>query len=123
MIRALMMAFALTLPAVASAQPQLVASTPAKDATVAPPKTISLRFSEAIETGVSGFTLVMTGMPGMADHPPMPIRGFTTKVGADGNTLVAALPRALPVGSYDLRWSVVGADARSAEGVVAFRVR
>lgn len=123
MIRILMVAVALAMPAVAAAQPQLVASTPAKDATVAPPKTISLSFSEAIETGVSGFTLVMTGMPGMADHPPMPIRGFTIKVGTDGKTLVAALPRALPVGSYELRWSVVGADTRSIEGVVAFRVR
>ncbi len=123
MIRTLIAAVALMMPGVVVAQPQLVASTPAKGSSVARPTTISLSFSEAIDAGDSGFTLVMTSMPGMADHPPMPIKGFASRIGADGKTLVASLPRALPVGSYDLRWSVAGKDKRKVEGAFAFRVR
>lgn len=53
----------------------------------------------------------------------MPIKGFTTSVGSDGKTLATTLPRALPVGSYDLTWHAVGADGKKAEGKFAFRVR
>lgn len=118
-----LIAAALFLPGMAFAQPQLVSSSPAKNASVTRPTKISLGFSEKVQGQSSGFDLVMTGMPGMADHQPMPIKGFTTSVGADGKTLVATLPRALPAGSYDLNWHVVGADKESAAGSFAFRVK
>jgi len=62
-------------------------------------------------------------MPGMADHPPMPIKGFTTAAAADGKGLVITLPRALPTGSYDLQWTVMGNDHQPVSGTYSFKVR
>lgn len=112
----------LLLASPAAAQPSLVAATPANGATAAKVTRLSLTFSEAIAPA-SGVDLVMTGMPGMKDHPPMPIRGFAATVGADGRSLTAALPRALPAGSYDLTWRAVGADGKPATGTVRFTAR
>jgi methionine-rich copper-binding protein CopC len=112
-----------SLPAAALAQPALLSSTPDANAMVAKPVRLSLAFSETLVAAQSGIDLVMTGMPGMADHPPMPIKGFTTSVDGDGKTLVAVLPRALPAGSYALNWHVVGADQRPATGQYAFSVQ
>lgn len=123
MIRTLIAIAALAPSGTAFAQPHLISSTPAKDASIGRPNRISLAFSEPIEAATSGLDLVMTGMPGMADHPPMPIKGFTTSVGSDGKTLATTLPRALPIGTYDLSWHAVGADGKKAEGKFAFRVR
>lgn len=105
----------------AAAHPKLVTATPAANATVAKPTQIVLTFSEALVAPLSGIELTMTGMPGMADHAPMPIRGFTTKV--EGKTLTAKLPRALPTGSYQLKWHVVAADQHRLENTYSFTVR
>jgi len=105
----------------AAAHPRLVTATPAANATVAKPTQIVLTFSEALVAPLSGIELTMTGMPGMADHAPMPIRGFTTKV--EGKTLTAKLPRALPTGSYQLKWHVVAADQHRLENTYSFTVR
>ena len=51
----------------------------------------------------------------------MPIKGFTTKV--TGKTIVATLPRALPVGTYLLKWHVVAADQHRIEGSYTFKVK
>lgn len=123
MIRFLVAATALTLPGVAMAQPQLVSSTPAAKAAVSKPTRLSLTFSEKLLAGASGFDLVMTGMPGMADHPPMPIKGFTASIGPDGKSLIATLPRALPGGSYDLSWHATGSDQSKAQGRYSFTVK
>ena len=63
----------------------------------------------------------MTGMPGMANHKPMPVKGFATKV--TGKTMTVTLPRALPTGSYDLKWHVVAADQHRIEGSYSFKVK
>lgn len=105
----------------AAAQPRLVSSTPAANAAVTRPTQIVLTFSEPLVAPLSGIELTMTAMPGMADHPRMPIRGFTTKV--EGRTLAAKLPRALPVGTYELKWHAVGADQRRIENLYTFTVR
>ena len=110
---------ALLLATPVAAQPTLLSASPANGATVAKATRLSLAFSEAIDA-TGAITLVMTGMPGMKDHPPMPIRGFQTKVGADRKSLVADLPRALPAGSYDLTWRAVGADGKPATGTIRF---
>jgi len=123
MIRFLVVATALALPGVAMAQPQLVSSTPAAKAAVSKPTRLSLTFSEKLVAGTSGFDLVMTGMPGMADHPPMPIKGFTASIGPDGKSLIATLPRALPAGSYDLNWHATGGDQGKAQGRYSFTVK
>ena len=105
----------------ATAHPHLVTATPAANATVAQPTQIVLAFSEALVAPLSGIELTMAAMPGMANHPRMPIRGFTTKV--EGRTLTARLPRALPAGSYELKWHVVAADQHRIENAYNFTVR
>ena len=113
-------AFALTaLPGAAFAKPQLVAASPAANASVAKPTRLTLGFSEALQADHSSITLTMTGMPGMADHPPMPIKGFTTAPAADGKGLVITLP----TGSYDLQWTVMGNDHQPVSGAYSFKVR
>lgn len=114
-------ALALALPGVASAHSKLVSSTPAANATVAKPTKLSLTFSETFLAPMSGAELVMTGMPGMADHPAMPIKGFKTDV--NGKTMTLTFPRALPAGSYDLKWHIVGADQHKMEGGYSFKVK
>jgi methionine-rich copper-binding protein CopC len=112
---------AAALPVAAMAHPKLVSSNPAQNATVARPTSLTLTFSEVLVAPLSGIEVTMTGMPGMANHKPMPVKGFTTKV--NGKTLVATLPRALPVGTYLLKWHVVAADQHRIEGSYTFKVK
>jgi methionine-rich copper-binding protein CopC len=115
-------AFALAaVPATTFAHPKLVNATPAANSTVAKPASITLNFSEELVGPLSGVDLVMTGMPGMADHKPMTIKGFTAK--AKGKTLGVSLPRPLPAGSYRLTWHAVAADQHRVEGNYTFTVR
>ncbi|MEQ6332197.1 MULTISPECIES: copper homeostasis periplasmic binding protein CopC [unclassified Sphingobium] len=111
------------LPGAALAHSKLVSSSPAANATVAKPTKLTLTFSEKFLAPMSGVELVMTGMPGMADHPPMPIKGFKTALAPDGKTMVVTLPRALPAGDYDLKWHIVGADQHKMEGGYSFKVK
>lgn len=108
-----------TVPA--AAHPRLVSATPAANASVAKPTQIVLTFSETLVAPLSGIELTMTAMPGMANHPRMPIKGFTTKV--EGRTLTAKLPRPLPAGSYELKWHVVAADQHRIANTYTFTVR
>jgi methionine-rich copper-binding protein CopC len=105
----------------AAAHPRLVSASPAANASVAQPTRIVLTFSETLVAPLSGIELTMTGMPGMANHQPMPIRGFSTEV--EGRTLTATLPRALPAGTYQLKWHVVAADQHRIENTYSFTVR
>lgn len=115
-------AFALALaPTIASAHPKLLKATPAADTTISKPTTIALTFSEDLLAALSGIDLVMTRMPGMADHKPMPIKGMTAKT--QGKTLIVSLPRPLPSGSYQLTWHAVAADQHRVEGSYSFNVR
>lgn len=107
----------------ALAQPRLVSSQPAEAAKAADVRAIALTFSEKLALAQSGFALTMTGMPGMSNHAPMKVSGFTPQLSPDGKTLGASLPRALPAGSYELAWSATGADGEAAKGVIRFSVR
>jgi methionine-rich copper-binding protein CopC len=114
---------AYALPAPAQAKVMLLSSSPAANAALAKPTKLTLSFSERLVEGASGVDLVMTGMPGMADHPPMPVKGFKTSIAPDGKTMLLTLPRPLPAGSYDLSWRAAGADQQRAEGRFSFKVR
>ena len=111
----------LALPGAAFAHTKLLSSAPAANATVAKPTKLTLTFSETLVGPLSGIELTMTAMPGMADHPRMPIRGFTIKV--EGRTMTAKLPRPLPAGTYELKWHVVSADQHRMENTFNFNVR
>lgn len=112
---------ALALPTEAMAHTKLVSSTPAQNASVSRPTTLTLNFSDNLVAPLSGIELTMTAMPGMANHKPMPIKGFTTKV--NGKTIVATLPRALPIGTYLLKWHIVAGDQHRMEGSYTFKVK
>ena len=114
-------AFALSAPA--SAQVKLVSSTPAANKATAKPMAVSLTFSDKIAPNASTMDIVMLTMPGMKDHPPMKISGFTAGVSADGKTLVAKLPRPLPVGTYVVNWKATGTDGAPATGKINFAVK
>jgi len=114
-------AAALVMPAAAIAHVKLVSSTPAANATVAKPTKVTLTFSETFLAPLSGAELTMTGMPGMADHAPMPIKGFKTSV--KGKTMTLALSRALSAGTYSLKWRIIGADQHKMEGSYSFNVK
>lgn len=120
-VATLLTAAALAMPGLALAHPRLVSANPAAEATVTRPTRIALEFSEAPVAPLSGIALTMTSMPGMANHEPMPIKGFTTAVQA--KSLVAILPRALPAGTYALKWHAVAADQHRVEGAYSFTVR
>ncbi|MCW3656491.1 copper resistance protein CopC, partial [Burkholderia cenocepacia] len=72
-IRAALAAAAVLASTAAFAHPKLVSSMPADKAEVAAPQKIELKFSENLATQFSGASLVMTSMPGMANHAPMKI--------------------------------------------------
>jgi copper resistance protein C len=105
----------------AAAHAHLVSASPAAGASVARPTQVVLTFSEALVVPLSGIELTMTGMPGMANHQRMPVRGFTTQI--EGRTLTARLPRALPAGTYELQWHAVTADQHRIENTYTFTVR
>ena len=112
---------ALAFAAPALAHPKLLSSTPAANATVSKPASVTLNFSEPLVAPMSGIELTMTGMPGMAGHSPMKVAGFKTAV--TGKTMVATLPRPLPAGTYALKWHTVGGDTHRIEGNFGFTVK
>lgn len=120
-LAAAVLAATTALPGAAVAHARLISSSPAAGATVAKPTRLTLTFSEDLVGPLSGLDLTMTAMPGMADHPPMPIRGFTSAVA--GKTLTVTMPRALPTGTYELKWHAVAADQHRVEGRYTFTVR
>ncbi len=110
-------------PAAAFAHPKLVAAAPAADATVQSTKTVKLTFSERLMPKLSTATLIMTGMPGMANHPDIKMTGVTSAVAADGKSIVLTSAKPLPAGSYRADWVIVGADTHRITGKHSFSVR
>lgn len=101
---------------------QLAASTPAAGASAKAPTKITLTFSEKVDPATAAAAIIMTAMPGMANHGEMPIRNFTTSWSADGKTMTLTLKKPLPTGSYDVRWQAASADGHAMKGKVSFEV-
>lgn len=106
-------AFTLGAPA-ALAHAHLTTSTPAADAVVAAPKTVSLTFSETLEPKFSGLTLTGPGGGGV------PLRVTPSE---DRRTLVAAPAKPLGPGAYKAVWHAVAKDGHRMEGAYSFTVR
>lgn len=119
---AVVMAASVFSATAALAHPKLNSATPAADSVVAAPTRIQLVFSEAIVAQFSGLDLTMTEMPGMK-MGPMKMNGVKATVAADGKTLVAALAKPLPVGTYKLDYHVVSADTHRIQGSYTFKVQ
>ncbi len=107
----------------AQAHTKLVSSSPAANTTVAKPGRVVLTFNERVIANFTGATLAMTSMPGMANHQPMAITGFTSAMSSDGKTLTLTMRRALAAGTYQLKWHAAGADTHRMEGTFTFAVK
>ncbi|MBI6620179.1 copper homeostasis periplasmic binding protein CopC [Pseudomonas corrugata] len=106
----------------AQAHPKLLSSTPAEGAEGAAPAKIELHFSENLITKFSGAKLVMTGMPGMADHAPMPVLAKVS--GSDDPKTMVITPKApLATGTYQVQWRAVSSDTHPITGSVKFKVK
>jgi methionine-rich copper-binding protein CopC len=116
-------AAALFTAAPAVAHPKLVSASPAPNGVVARPTQLQLSYSEKLIPAMSGIALTMTAMPGMKAHAAMKVSGFTTSVAADGKTMVIALPRPLPAGTYQVQWHAVAADTHRITGAYSFQVK
>jgi len=124
------MKFALVLVAAAGAliaapaiaHPKLVGSDPAANSAVKRPAKIQLRFSEKVMPKLSGANLIMTGMPGMKNHPPMRIKGVAA-LAPDRKTLVFSPASPLPAGTYRVDWHAIGSDTHRITGGYTFTVR
>jgi methionine-rich copper-binding protein CopC len=114
-------AFASAGPALA--HPKLVSSNPSANATVAKPARIALTFSEKLLAPMSGAQLIMTGMPGTAKHPAMPIGGLKISVANGGKTMLIQPPRPLAAGTYQLKWHAVAGDTHRISGAFSFTVK
>ncbi|WP_179562720.1 copper resistance protein CopC [Sphingomonas sp. R3G8C] len=113
----------LAAPFPALAKPSLARASPAAEAAVSAPRQITLIFAEPVSLPTAPLALVMTAMPGMAHHNPMTVTGFAIRLGDDGRTLVATLPRALPAGTYRLTWHAADKGGESADGSYSFTVK
>lgn len=112
----------LVAPTVAHAHAKLVGSAPAANATVAKVTKVDLKFNEKLIASTVKTELVMTGMPGMADHPPMKIP-YTSAMGKDGKSMTLMLKRPLVPGTYKVKWSAAGADTHRMGSEFSFTVK
>lgn len=121
-IRAMLAATAALASSVAFAHPKLVSSTPADKAEVSAPQKIELKFSENLVAQFSGANLVMTGMPGMADHSPMKVAARVS--GSDDPKAMVITPaQPLVPGNYRVEWRAVSSDTHPINGNIAFTVK
>ena len=107
---------ALLLAGTASAHAHLVKSTPAANATVAPPKAISLTFNEKLTPAFSKFELTMPTMNNMA-------MAVKTGVSKDGLTITGTPQAPLMPGVYKINWHAASSDGHKMDGVVDFTVK
>jgi methionine-rich copper-binding protein CopC len=107
---------ALLLASAASAHAHLVNSTPAANATVATPKTISLTFNEKLTPAFSKFELVMPTMSNMAV-------AVKTSVSKDGLTITGTPKAPLMPGVYKINWHAASSDGHKMDGAVDFTVK
>ncbi len=117
-------ALLIAIPGAAFAHAKLLSSSPAANATVsaAKAKSINLVFSEKLIAATIKADLVMTGMPGMKDHPPMKI-AFTSMMGKDGKSMMLMPRKALVPGTYKVTWSAAGADTHRMGSEFSFTVK
>ena len=119
----LLAAAAMALSAPALAHVKVASSTPAEGATVAAPKTVVLNFSDTLNPAKTGVELVMTAMPGHANHGIMPIKNFVPAWSNGNKTLTLNLRQPLRTGTYEARWQSAGGDGHKMAGKITFVVR
>lgn len=98
----------------AAAHTKLVSSTPAANAKVPAPATITLTFNEPVVPAFSKFELTIP-----ARRMKVPIM---TTVSRDGRRLVGTPKAPLAEGAYAIHWTAAGADGHKMEGRLTFTV-
>ncbi|ROM65049.1 copper resistance protein CopC [Pseudomonas brassicacearum] len=112
----------LLISGLAQAHPKLLSSSPAEGAEGTAPAKIELHFSENLMTKFSGAKLLMTEMPGMAAHSPMPMPAKVS--GSDDPKTMLITPNApLTAGTYQVQWRAVSSDTHPITGNVTFKVK
>jgi len=112
----------LLISGMAQAHPKLLSSSPTDGAEGAAPEKIELRFSENLMTQFSGAKLMMTGMPGMSTHSPMPVSAKVS--GSQDPKAMVITPNApLTAGNYQVQWRAVSSDTHPVTGNVTFKVK
>jgi copper resistance protein C len=99
----------------AQAHAHLMASVPAKDATVAAPTLLTLHFSEKLEATFSGLEL------DRSDGTRVPVTSAVPN--DDPKTILGRVTGRLPPGVYTVKWHNVSADSHRMEGSYSFTVR
>ena len=107
----------------AIAHNSVIASAPTQGSHVSAPRTLSIMFKEPVSVPTAAFSVVMTAMPGMADHGEMVIRNFTPAWSDENRKLTLTLKKPLQAGTYDIRWQAAGADGHRMSGKVTFNVK
>jgi copper resistance protein C len=109
-------ALALAPAAPALAHARVVSSNPAANASIAPPKQVSVTFSEKL---VPAFSKVEISMAGM--NMAVPVK---TSVSTDGKTIVAVPQGAFAKGAYVIKWSAAAADdGHHTAGTIPFKIK
>jgi methionine-rich copper-binding protein CopC len=99
----------------ASAHAKLEQSNPAANATVAAPKTITLKFDDELTPAFSKIDL------GMADGMKVKVK---TTVSKDKKSLIGTPQGKLTPGAYTINWTAAAAeDGHKTTGTVAFTVK
>lgn len=104
------------------AHPSLVTAKPSANSTVAPTNRIDLVFNEKIMPANTRMQLMMTSMPGMANHAPMKMP-ISVMMGEDGKSVMVMIKKPLTSGGYELRWMASGDDNEVVSGKYAFKVK
>lgn len=118
----LVLAALIAIPGAALAHASMTSSTPVANATVAAPARIVLNFNERLLGATVRTELVMTAMPGMADHAPSQI-AHTSAMSQDGKSMTLTPRRALARGTYRVTWSAAGSDTHRMGSNFSFSVR
>lgn len=111
----LAMAASTVFATAAQAHTHLVSSTPAQDASVTPPTTIELQFSERLEPKFSKVKL------SKADGTP--VAASSSVIGKDRKTILGKPSKPLGAGAYAVNWQVVSADGHKMTGSYKFAVK
>lgn len=129
MIRTLAAAAAMATTLTVLAQPshahvKVVASTPAEGAVAKRVSSVTLTFSDALDPAKTGTELVMTAMPGVANHGLMYIRNFVPSWSDGNRKLTLTLRKPLQAGSYVVKWQSAGmTDGHRMNGEIKFEVK
>jgi hypothetical protein len=100
----------------AMAHPHVVASTPAKDAQVAAPKTVRIKFNEAPTPAFSAIEVKDAGGKAVKT-------GKTAVDKADKTAITASIDQSLTPGVYTVDWKASGSDTHKATGTFNFTVK